>query len=139
MKTATEEAVSGVATLTANKSVEFHVCLSDAETEAIIWSITDVDCVANKVDREIYGITWDKQKLFKEELTIHMIEFEAWWKAIHVQELRKTIKQCVIRFGYPKIHLVSNISWSIWRMGSANDFTIDISERIHIHNVKESY
>ena len=37
------------------------------------------------------------------------------------------------------MHLVSNISESIWRMGSRDNFTTDISERLHIGHVKEAY
>ena len=37
------------------------------------------------------------------------------------------------------MHLVSHISESIRRMGSGDNFTTDISERLHIANVKEAY
>jgi len=37
------------------------------------------------------------------------------------------------------MHLVSNMSESIRRMGSGDNFTTDISERLHIANVKETY
>jgi len=37
------------------------------------------------------------------------------------------------------MHLVSNISESIRQMGYGNNFTTDISERLHIGNVKEAY
>jgi len=47
------------------------------------------------------------------------------------------IEQHVIHFGYPKMHLVSYISESIWRLGSGNHFTTYISEQLHIGNVKE--
>src|SRR5258705_13475975 len=45
----------------------------------------------------------------------------------------------MIHFGYPKMHLVSHISEAIRRMGSGDNFTTDISERLHISNVKEAY
>jgi len=37
------------------------------------------------------------------------------------------------------MHLVSHISESIWRMSSGDNFSTDISERLHIANVKEAY
>jgi len=37
------------------------------------------------------------------------------------------------------MHLVSHISESIQRMGSGDNFTTDISERLHFSNVKEAY
>jgi len=139
IKTAAEEEVYGAVNMTLNKRVEFQVRLSDAETEATTWSLADIDCIVSQLEREIYRITSNEQMPFKQELSIRLIEFEAWWQAIGVQELRKTIKQCVIHFGYPKRHLVSHISESIRRMGSGDNFTTDISERLHIDNVKEAY
>jgi hypothetical protein len=139
MKTAAEEEVYGAVNMTADKREEFQVRLSDAETEATTWSIADTDRIVSQLEREIYGITSNEQMRFKKEFSIRLIEFEAWWQAIGVQELRKTIEQRVIHFGYPKMHLVSHISESIRRMGSGDNFTTDISERLHIGNVKEAY
>jgi len=76
---------------------------------------------------------------FKQELSISLIEFEPWWRAISVQELRKTIEQHVLHFRYPKMHLVSHISESIRQMGSGDNFTTDITQRLHIGNVKDAY
>jgi hypothetical protein len=139
MKTAAEEEAYGAVNMTADKRVQFQVCLSDAEIEATTWSIADADRVVNQLEREIYGITSKDQMRFTKEFSIRLVEFEAWWQAIGVQELRKTIEQRVIHFGYPKMHLVSHISESIRRMGSGDNFTTDISERLHISNVKEAY
>jgi len=89
--------------------------------------------------REIHGITLKDQMRFTKQFSISLVEFEAWWQGIGVQELWKTIEQLVIHFGYPNMHLVSHISESIRRMGSGDNFTSDISEWIHIGNVKEAY
>jgi len=139
IKTAPEEAVYEAVNMTANKRVEFQVRLSDAETEATTWSIADKDCIANQLEREIYGITSNEQMRFKKELSIRLIEFERWWNAIHIQELRKTIEQRVIHFGYPKMHLVSHISKAIRRIGSGDNLTTDISKWLHIANLEEAY
>jgi hypothetical protein len=48
MKTAAEEEVYGAAHMTATKRVEFHVSLSNAETEATTLSIADTDSIANQ-------------------------------------------------------------------------------------------
>ena len=95
--------------------------------------------VTIQLEREIYGITLNEQKRFKKEFSIHIIEFEAWWETIGIQMLWKAIEQCVIQFGYPKMNLVSHISESIHRMGSGENVTTDISERLHIANVNEAY
>jgi hypothetical protein len=44
-----------------------------------------------------------------------------------------------MHFGYPKMHLLSHISTSIWWMGSGDNFTNDISQRLHITKVTEAY
>jgi len=139
MTTAAGEAAYGPVNMTAHKRVQFQVCLSDAEIEATTWSIADTDHVVNQLGREIYGITSKDQMRFTKEFSIQLVEFEAWWQAIGVHKLQKTIEQCVIHFRYPKIHPVSHISESLRRMGSGDNFTTNISERLHIGNVKEAY
>jgi len=125
--------------LTTDTHVEFQVRLSDAETEATTWSLADIDRIVSQLEREIYGITSNEQIRFTQELSMLLIEFEAWWQAIGIQELPKTIEQRVIHFRYPTKHLVSHISESIRRMGSGDNFTTDISEWLDIVNVKEAY
>jgi len=68
-----------------------------------------------------------------------MIEFETGWGTIGIHALQKTIEQRIIHFGYPKMHLVSHILESVRRMGSGDNVTTDISEWLHIANVKEAY
>jgi len=136
---ATEDEAYRAANMTADKRLQFGLRLSDAETEATTWSLADTEHVTNQVEREIYGITLNEQKQFKTELSIRLIEFEAWWETIGIQALRKTIQQRVIHFGYPMMHLVSHISESIRRIDSGDNFTTDISERLYIAKVKEAY
>jgi len=75
----------------------------------------------------------------KKEFSLRLIEFEAWWETIGIQALWKTIEQRVFHFGCAKMQCVSHISESIRRMYSGDNFTTDISERLHIANVKEVY
>jgi len=123
MKTAAEEEAYGAVNKTANKPVQFQVCLSDASIEATTRSIADTDLVVNQLETEIYGITWKDHMQMTKEFSICLVEFEAWWQAIGVDELRKTIEQRVIHFGYSKMHHVGQISESIWRMDSGDNFT----------------
>jgi len=138
MTTAEEEAY-GAVNMTADKRVQFQVCLSDAEIDATTWSIADTDRVVNQLGRDIHGITLKDQMKFRKEFCIRLDVFEAWWQAIGVRELRKTIEHHVIHFGQPNMHRVSHISESIWRMGSSDNFTTDIYERLHIGNLKQAY
>ena len=73
------------------------------------------------------------------EFSIRLIVFEAWWETIGIQALRKTFAQRMIHFGYPEMYLVWHILESIRWMGSGDNFTTGISERLHIANVKEAY
>jgi hypothetical protein len=113
MKTNAKEAVDGAVNMTADKRVPLQVHLSDAETEATPWSMADTDRIVSLLEREIYGITSNEQMRFREKFSIPLIQFEAWWQAIGVQELWKPIQQREIHFGYAKLHLGSHISQSI--------------------------
>jgi len=77
MKAAAEEEAYGAVNMTADKRVQFEVCLSDADMEATTWSIADTDCVVNQLERKIYGITFKDQMRFRKEFSIHLVEFEA--------------------------------------------------------------
>jgi hypothetical protein len=78
MNTTEETMVYGVANITTDKRAEFQVHLSDGETEPTICRIDDTDCLANQVEIEICGISSNGQMLFKMELSICLITFEAW-------------------------------------------------------------
>jgi len=88
---AAEDKSYGAANMTANKRLQFHIRLSNAETGATTWSMADAERVTNQIEREIYGITSNKQKRNKKEFSIRLIEFEAWWETIGIQALRKSI------------------------------------------------
>jgi len=88
---------------------------------------------------EIDSMTSNDQMRFKKEFSNCLVKFEAWWKAISIQDLRKTIEQHEIHFGYPMMNLVSHISASIWWIGSGTNFTMNISELLHTWNVKQVY
>ena len=139
LKTAAEDKAYRAANMTADKRLQFQIRLSDAETEATTWSLADMERVTDQLEREISGITSTEQKPLKKEFSIRLIELQAWWETIGIQALRKTIEQRVIYFEYPMMHLVSHISESIGRLGSGENFTTDITEWLHIANVKEAY
>ena len=92
MKTAAEEEIYGVVDMTADKHVEFLVRLSNAETEATIWSIADTDSIVSQLEREIYGMSSNQQMRFKTKSSIRLIKIQARWQAISVQELRKPVE-----------------------------------------------
>jgi len=75
----------------------------------------------------------------KKTLPMSLIKFEASWQAIGIQELRKTIIQGVIHFGYPKLHLASHVSQYIWQIRSGEIFSLNISDMLYTGNVKQRY
>ena len=139
MRTAPEDEAYGAIIMTTDKRVPYQVSLSEAETGATTWRIADTVHGVNQLDRVICGITLKDKMQFMTLSSICFVLFEASWQALGVQELRKTIEQRVIHFGYAKMHLVSHISESIQRMGSDHTFTSDISVLLQIGNVKEVY
>ena len=90
-KGATEDEAYEASNITADKRQQFRIRLSDAETEATTWSLADTEHITNQLEREIYDITSNEQKRFKTEFSIRLIEFEAWWKTIGIQALRKQL------------------------------------------------
>jgi hypothetical protein len=99
----------------------------------------DMEHITNQLEREITGITPNEQMQFKKEFSICVTRFDAWREIFGIQTLHKPIEQHVIHFGYPKMHLVSQIAESIRQMGSVDNFTPDIFEWLHIANVKGGY
>jgi hypothetical protein len=89
MKTAAEEEAYGAVNMTADKGVQYQVCLCDAELEATTWSIADADRVVNQLEREIYGITSKDQTRFTKEFSIRLVKFEAWCRQSAFRSSRK--------------------------------------------------
>ena len=84
-KTAAEDEAYRAANMTADKWLQFRICLFDAETEATTWTLADMERVTNQLERQIYAITSNEQKWFKTEFSIPLIEFETWWETIRIQ------------------------------------------------------
>jgi len=127
------------ANITADMRLQSQIRVTGAETEATTWSLADTEWVTDQLERDNYGFTSNEQKRFKTELSFRLIECEARWETIGIQALWKTIEQRMIHVRYPKMHLLSHISEPFRRMGSGDDFTSDISEWLHIANLKEAY
>jgi len=127
------------ANMTTDEQLQFQIRLSNLETEAMTWSFPDMECVTIQHEREIYGIPSNEQKRVKKDFFIQLIDFEGCCETINIEVLRNTIQQHMIHFGYPKIHLWNDVSESIRRMNTGDNLTTDISERLHIANVKEPY
>ena len=49
------------------------------------------------------------------------------------------LETAIYHFQFPKMQMLSHSSNSIRRMGSPDNFSTDVSEHLHIENVKEAY
>jgi CRISPR/Cas system Type II protein with McrA/HNH and RuvC-like nuclease domain len=136
-KTTAKDKSYGAAKVTANNRPWFRNYLSDAEAPATTLSLADTERVTFHLEREIYGITSNKQKGFKKESSIDLSECEVWWEAIGIQVLRILIEQCVIRFATPMRNFLSHILKLTGRRCCCEHFMADISEWLHSDNMKE--
>jgi hypothetical protein len=139
MNTYAEEAAYGVVNMTSDKHVQFRICLSEAGIEATTLSMADTDRIVIQPEREIHGITFNHQMRYTKEFSILLVQCISWWPGIGIQELWKMITQRVILFGYAMMHLLCHIWKPIWGIGSSDNVTTNISERLHIGNFKEVY
>jgi len=78
LKTAAKAEAYGAANMYADKRLQFQNHRSNAETEVTTWSLAGTERVTDQQETEIFGITSNEQKWFKEEFSIRLIEFEAW-------------------------------------------------------------
>jgi hypothetical protein len=60
MKTAARDEAYGAPTMTADKTLQFHIGLSDAETEVTTWRLADMERFTTHLERVIDGITWNE-------------------------------------------------------------------------------
>jgi hypothetical protein len=86
-KTAAEDKVAGVAIMTPDERWTFRLSQSDVAAEAWNWSLTGMEHITMQPGREINGFTTNETKRFKEEFCISMIEYNAKWDTIGIQEL----------------------------------------------------
>jgi len=77
VKTRTAGGLPGPVANTTNKQLQFQIRRFNAETEATTWSFADMERVTIELERDIYGITSNEQKRFKNKFSIRIIEFEA--------------------------------------------------------------
>jgi len=63
---------------------------------------------------------------------------EGWFRA-RIKAEKGKLEPAICNFQFPKMHIVGHVSNSIRRIGGHANFATDISELLHIDNVKESY
>jgi hypothetical protein len=58
--------------------VELQLHVSDTESDSTTWSITDTDGNVSQLEAEVCSITLNEEMRFIKELSISLIECEAW-------------------------------------------------------------
>src|SRR5207237_6089404 len=71
--------------------------------------------------------------------TIEARGSEEGWSMLRMKAEKEKLESAIYHFQFPKMHMLSHVSNSIRRMGSPDNFSTDISELLHIDNVKEAY
>jgi hypothetical protein len=71
--------------------------------------------------------------------TIEARGSEEGWSMPRMKAEKEKLESAIYHFQFPKMHMLSHVSSSIRRMGSPDNFSTDISELLHIENVKEAY
>jgi len=83
--------------MTMDKQLLFHICLSDAETEATTWSLADTLCIADQLEIEMSGITSNEQKWFKKKLHQQKMKWHSQYSEhFEIQVHHFSIMQCTL-------------------------------------------
>src|SRR5437588_7737768 len=61
------------------------------------------------------------------------------WAQARINREYQGLRAEVYHFQFSKMHLLSHISESIRQMGSPDNFSMDVSELLHVEMVKEAY
>jgi len=61
------------------------------------------------------------------------------WSRARMQAVKEKLWTAIYHFHFPKMHMLGYVSNTIRQMGSPDNFSTDISELLHIENVKEAY
>ena len=64
---------------------------------------------------------------------------EEGWSRARMKAEKEKLETAIYHFQFPKMHMLGHVSNSIRQMGSPDNFSTDISELLHIENVKEAY
>jgi hypothetical protein len=118
---------------------EFEERLLQAEHTALQQSVKELAEFSRRLELEVYGVDNACQRAFQQAMTVQRLKYDEEWEARKGPSLRKQLETEYFHFGLPKMHLLSHYREFIVQMGSPDNYTTDISELLHITNVKEGY
>jgi len=64
---------------------------------------------------------------------------EQGWSRAWMKAEKEKLEPAIYHFQFPKMDMLGHVSNSISQMGSPDNFSTDISELLHIENIKEAY
>jgi hypothetical protein len=132
-------AVFGASKVTVAAKREFERRLLEAEKAATHWSEERQQEVARCLEIEVYGASHAAQAAFRHAMTEKRLKYDQEWDSRKGPNLRKQLTLQFYHFGKPKMHLLCHYREFITRMGAPDNFSTEISELLHISNVKEAY
>ena len=91
------------------------------------------------VEVEVFGVDSAAQVAFRQAMCEKRRQYDQDWEVRKGPALRKRLESECFHFGKPKMHLLSHYREFIIRMGASDNFSTDISELLHISNIKDAY
>ena len=132
-------AVYGRLRVTPAATKEYEEQLSVLERQATEVTDDRHQQVHDRIEVEIFGVDGVAQAAFRLALNQKRKQYDLDWEARKGPALQRKLESECFHFGKPKMHLLSHYREFITRMGATDNFSTDISELLHISNVKVAY
>lgn len=136
---AVKTAVYGRSRVTAAATNEYEERLSVLEQQATNVTGDRHEQIYHRVEVEVFGVDAPAQAAFRQAMGEKRRQYDQVWESTKGPALQKRLESEYFHFGKPKMHLLSHYREFISRMGAPDNFSTDISELLHISNVKEAY
>ena len=111
------------------------------EEQATLANLTEdwQEQIYHRVEVEVFGVDSAVQAAFRQAMCEKRRQYDQDWEVRKGPALRKRLESECFHFGKPKMRLLSHYREFNIRMGASDNFSTDISELLHISNVKDSY
>jgi hypothetical protein len=114
-------------------------CLLEAEKAATQCSKDRQQEVDRRLEIKFHGAIQAAQAAFRHAITEKRPNYDQKWDSRKVPNVQKQLLLQFYHYGKPKMHLLSHYRDFISWMGAPDNFSTEISEILHISNIKEVY
>ena len=136
---AIKTAVYGRSRVTSAAIADYENQISMHEEQATNLTEDRQEQIYHRVEVEVFGFDTAAQAAFRQAMGEKRRQYDQDWEVRKGPALRKRLESECFHFGKPKMHLLSHYREFIIRMGAFDNFSTDISELLHISNVKDAY